>query len=269
MENSLNQIKISVIIPSFNQAEYIEETLLSVIKQNYRWLELIVIDGGSTDGSVEIIRKYESFISYWISEPDGGQTKALIKGFNKSTGDILCWLNSDDLHEPNTLHEVATYFDNHTEIDMVYGNSLWIDFEGKPLRYQREIPFNRFLWLYTYNYIPGMSAFWRRTIYDQVGGLDPNFDLAMDADLWSRFAEVGRLAHEPKVWSQMRFYPEQKNQKLRHLSNIEDQIIRSRIWGAERPLLYAQKKIIAQSLRIAWKLVSGCYTINYKRYLER
>ena len=198
--------KISVVIPSFNQARFIQNTLLSVINQKYPALELIVIDGGSTDGSVDIIKKYDQYISYWVSEPDGGQTNGLIKGFKRATGEILCWLNSDDLHTPNTLREVADCFRKHPNVDAIFGDSIWIDERGTPLRVQREIPFNRFIWMYTYNYIPGMSMFWRKHLYQKSGGLNPEYNLAMDADLWIRFADMGRLKHVRTVWSHMRFY---------------------------------------------------------------
>lgn len=261
--------KISVVVPSYNQAKFLKESLQSIIEQNYPNLELIVIDGGSTDGSVEVIKTYEKYITYWVSEPDGGQTKGLIKGFNHATGDIQCWLNSDDLLVKGTLAYVALYFKLNPHIDAVFGNALWIDAENQPLREQREIPFNRFIWMYTYNYIPGMSMFWRKYIYERVGGLNPEFDLAMDADLWIRFAEVGKIAHVPEIWSHMRFYPEQKNRRLRDKSDAEDLRIRERYWGTTQPSFYNLKKAIAYTWRIVWKLLTGCYSLNYKRYMEQ
>lgn len=260
--------KISVVVPSFNQGRFLQETLRSVIDQQYENLELIVIDGGSTDDSVEIIQKYAPSLSYWVSEPDGGQTKGIIKGFKRSTGEIQCWLNSDDLHEPYTLREVAQYFLCHPGIDAVFGNALWIDESGRSLREQREIPFNKFIWLHTYNYVPGMSMFWRRAIYERVGGLDPMFDLAMDADLWIRFAHAGRIDHVRKVWSRMRFYASQKNRQFRERSNYEDSVIRRRYWGTSLPVLLQLKQTIAQCMRIGWKCAIGCYPFGYQRYME-
>ena len=261
--------KISVVIPSFNQAGYLGQTLDSVLAQRYSNLELIVIDGGSKDDSVEILRRYAPHLSYWVSEPDQGQTHALIKGFAHASGEIFCWLNSDDLFEPGTLAEVVDFFTRNPQADAVFGDAIWIDAEGQLLRHQREIPFNRFLWLYTYNYIPGMSMFWRREIYDRTGGLNPDFNLAMDADLWIRFADIGQIGHVRRFWSRVRFYPEQKNRRLRASSNIEDQRIRVRYWGCESPPFYRMKKVLALAMRVAWKLVTGCYTISYKRHLDR
>ena len=265
----MNYPKISVVIPSFNQEKYIEKALLSVINQNYPNLELIVIDGGSIDGSLGLIRKYDSNISYWVSELDGGQTQGLIKGFRKSTGEIQCWLNSDDMHTNHTLYDVANYFINHPSVDAVYGHCLWVDAEDLPLREQREIPFNRFIWTYTYNYIPGQSMFWRKTIYDKVGGLNSEFNCAMDADLWRRFADVGCIGHVRKVWSIMRFYPEQKNRSLRNVSDMEDMQIRRRYWkNNEIPPYYGIRRLYAYAIRIGWKLLTGCYPIGYNRYME-
>ena len=261
--------KFSVIVISYNQGRFIEETLLSIINQNYPNLELIVIDGGSTDNSIDIIKHFSNYFSYWVSEPDGGQTHGLIKGFSRSTGEIQCWLNSDDLHEENTLFEVARYFLEHPKVDAVFGDATWINENNQVLRRQCEIPFNKYIWMYTYNYIPGMSMFWRKALYEKAGGLNAEFDLAMDADLWIRFSDVGQIKHVPRMWSRMRFYPEQKNRRLRLKSNQEELVIRSRYCGAEKPLLYQLNRIIAYAIRFAWKLSTGCYNWNYKRYMER
>lgn len=261
--------KISVIVPSYNQGHYLGLTLASIVEQQYPNLELVVMDGGSTDNSVEVIQHYERSITYWQSQKDGGQTAALVDGFRRSSGDIQCWLNSDDLHFPYTLHEVARYFDEHPAVDAVYGDTAWVDANGVELRKQREIGFYRFLWMYTYNYIPGMSMFWRRAIYEQAGGLDASFNLAMDADLWIRMADIGRIEHVRRLWSMMRYYPEQKNVRLRERSDQEDLRIRSRYWKEGKPSLYAFKRSIASISRISLKAVAGCYGLGYRRDLRR
>lgn len=256
-------------MPSYNQGEFLERTLRSVLDQNYPNLELIVMDGGSTDNSVDIIRRYEDRIAYWVSEKDNGQTDALARGFARSTGDIQCWLNSDDLHEPGVLFRVAEYLAEHPDIDAVYGSTRWIDAEDRQLRVHHEMPFNLFIWLHTYNYIPGMSMFWRRGIYERVGGLDPSFNLAMDADLWSRISRDGRIGHVREIWSSMRFYPEQKNRALRAASDSEDDKIRAREWGTETPPLLTVKRWLAQAIRVVWKFTTGCYLPGYRRQLEK
>ena len=129
-----------MVTPSFNQGQYIEATIKSVLDQGYPNLEYIIMDGGSTDGTVEILEKYSDQLTYWVSEPDEGQTDALIKGFDRASGDILCWLCSDDLFEARTLQEVAETFVEHPDWEVVYGDSFWIDADGRPIRFKREIP---------------------------------------------------------------------------------------------------------------------------------
>jgi glycosyltransferase involved in cell wall biosynthesis len=258
------------VVPSFNQARYLPACLDSVLSQDYPDVELIVMDGGSTDGSADVLRSYGDRLAYWVSAPDGGQTRALIEGFRRSTGEIQCWLNSDDLHEPGALFDVAAYFTKHAEVDAVFGNAIWVDAAGKFLRMQKEIPFNRFLWTYTYNYIPGMSTFWRRSVYEKVGGLDARFDLAMDADLFIRFADAGaRIAHVDRTWSRIRFYAAQKNRRLRARSDEEDLAIRRRYWGRDTPRFYALKRFVARGIRFLWRLLSGCYGRGYRVDLGR
>lgn len=251
--------KISIVIPTYNQDKYIEETLLSVISQNYPNLELIVIDGGSADDTLQIIEKYDENISYWVSEPDSGQTHALIKGFNLATGDIYSWLCSDDLHEPNTLMAVADYFISHPQEKVVFGDCSWIDVHGKPIRPFREIPFNQFIWLHTHNYIPQPSTFWKASLYHEVGGLDLNFNYAMDADLWIRFAQEASIKHVNAFWSRFRQYPEQKNQAHREMSNREDERIRERYIGNQPNFIRILLSIIAKTIRVFWKFFSGKY----------
>lgn len=251
--------KISVVTPSFNQGQYIEATIRSVLDQGYPDLEYIVMDGGSTDNTVEILEKYSDELAYWVSEPDEGQTDALIKGFDRATGDIMCWLCSDDLYESRTLHEVAEAFLVHPDWQVVYGDSFWIDADSRPLRFKREIGYNRFVWMYDHNYLPQPSTFWRRGIYERVDGLDPRMKLAMDGDLWARFAEHTTLHHLPRAWSRMRYYPEQKNLRLRSTSDIEDAQIRDRYLPPEPAWLRRAKWFPAKGLRVALKLARRAY----------
>lgn len=250
---------VSVVTPSYNQARFIGDTIESVRATGYPNIEHIIIDGGSTDGSQEVIEKYADDLAYWVSEPDEGQTHALIKGFERATGEILCWLNSDDLFEPWTLHEVVATFDRRTDLDWVYGDATWIDVNGEVIQPKKEHGFSRFIWMYDHNFVPQPSTFWRADLYRQVGGLDPTFDLAMDADLWIRFAEVSRPGHVRRPWSRMRFYPEQKNTAMRGMSGREGSAIRRRYISPGR-LEYRTKRILARSLRAAWKTAAGCYS---------
>jgi glycosyltransferase involved in cell wall biosynthesis len=255
----MNLPKISLITPSFNQVRFIEATFESVFRQNYPNLEYIVMDGGSTDGTVDIIKRYSDRFAYWVSESDRGQTDALVKGFDRATGDIFCWLCSDDILEPNTLHEVAQFFQSNADAQFVYGDTIWIDDYDRLIKYRKETNFNQFIFLYEHNFIPQPSAFWRRDLYKQVGGLNPTFNMAMDTDMWMRCAQVTELHHVRRYWSRMRLYAEQKTQRLKSTTPQEDQKIRQRYYGDEPDWSFRAKKMYAKSLRLTWKLSTGCY----------
>jgi glycosyltransferase involved in cell wall biosynthesis len=257
--DSVKWPKISIVTPSFNQAGYIEETIKCVLDQHYPNLEYIIMDGGSTDGSAEIIERYADRLAYWTSEPDGGQTDALAKGFARAKGDIMGWLCSDDLLEPQALFEVAETFMLNPDWQVVYGDSQWIDGKGSLIRPIKEIDFNRFVWMYDYNFLPQPSTFWRRGIYERVGGIDPRFNLAMDADLWARFAEHTALHHVPRRWSSQRYYEGQKNLRMREDSDREDALIRSRYLPKESVGNHRGKRIAAKGLRVVLRLARGAY----------
>lgn len=255
--------RISLVTCSYQQRRYLDATMRSVLGQAYPNLEYIVIDGGSTDGSVDVIRRYEKDLTYWISEPDQGQTDALIKGFSRATGDICGWLCSDDLLLPNALSTVAQFFADNPQADAVYGDCLWIDASGHPIRPKREMHFSRFVFLHDYDYIPQPSMFWRRSLYEAVGGLDPYFHMAMDSDLWERFSSHGKIAHIPVYLSCMRMYPEQKTSlpNLKPRGRHEGDLVITR--GSRlariapmRPML----RVLARALRVAYKARAGGYT---------
>ncbi len=251
--------RISVVTPSYNQGRYLEQTLRSVLDQDYAELEYIVVDGGSTDASAEIISRYADRLAFWSSEPDGGQTDALIKGFAIATGDIMCWLNADDLFEPWTLADVGAYFASRPEARAVYGDGTLIDAAGRPTGRKREPGFNRFIWLHDHNFIPQPSAFWRRDLYDQVGGLNPALEMSMDADLWIRFADVTRVQHVRRDWSRIRRHREQKSRLRRADTAREDRAIRRNYVRSASPARRGATKVLAKAMRVGWKLAKGCY----------
>ena len=192
--------------PSLNQAEFLEETIRSVLLQQYPNREYVVIDGGSTDGSVDIIRKYERWLSYWTSEPDHGQSHAINKGVSRATGEIVAWLNSDDTYRPGALAAAAAAAARHPDATVVYGNANWIDADGRVLRPVLSLPYDREYLLIQANCIPQSSAFLQRRAFVDAGGLDESLHFAMDYDLWLRLDQTCRLVHVPDVWSHARIH---------------------------------------------------------------
>jgi glycosyltransferase involved in cell wall biosynthesis len=184
--------RISIVTPSYNQAQFIEETIRSVLLQGYSDLEYIIMDGGSTDGSVEIIRKYEPWLSYLHIGPDGGQAPALVEGFSKATGDILAWLNSDDRYRPGALARVAGFFTKRRKLAFGSGDVHHIDSDGHLVKRIWAVRPTRFL---TANLgvhcWPQQGCFYSRWAYDKVGGIDEGLQFCMDRDLFIRLAGIG------------------------------------------------------------------------------
>jgi glycosyltransferase involved in cell wall biosynthesis len=251
---------ISVVTCAFQQERYLERAKRSVLEQHYPRLEYIVVDGGSNDGSAETIRRYGHALAYRESGPDRGQTDALVKGFRLASGEIHGSLCSDELLLPGALDAVAAFFSTRPRAMAVYGDALWIDAEGRFLRPKKEMDFNRFVSRHDHNCIPQPSMFWRSALYDAVNGLDPGFDLAMDADLWDRFAALTRVEHMPRYLSCMRWYPQQKTRSRRTEGGQEDRAIRARGGAAGRHALVEKALwMLAHCVRVAEKTRSGCY----------
>lgn len=202
--------RISIITPSFNQAQYLEKTILSVLGQNYPNLEYMIVDGGSTDGSVDIIRKYSSCLSWWVSETDHGQAEAINKGFSRVTGDLVAWLNSDDMYLKGTLQAVVQAFEENPQCGMVYGDVLSLDGEDHPINVQRFGP-RSLEELMSFQIIGQPSVFMRRSILEKAGYLDPQFHFLLDHHLWLRTAHAAPLYSSGQVWSAARFHADAKN----------------------------------------------------------
>lgn len=205
-----NQPLVSIVTPSYNQARFLEATMQSVFNQSYPNLEYFVIDGGSTDGSLEIIKRHAGKLAGWVSEPDRGQTEAINKGFARASGQIMAWLNSDDTYEPHAVAEAVAALQAQPEVGLVYGDANFIDEHG--------IKIGRFPAAQTdyrrlrrgYVHLPQQSAFWRAPLWAEVGPLDPNLYFAMDYDLWLRLAKISELRYHPRVWANFRLHSDSK-----------------------------------------------------------
>jgi glycosyltransferase involved in cell wall biosynthesis len=193
-------LKISIITPCFNAEKYIEKTIKSVISQDYPNLEYIVIDGGSTDGTIDIVNQYKDKINVFVSEKDKGQYDAINKGLNLATGDVMAWLNADDVYFPWTLKTIDTLFNTFDEIKWISGKPAFMDQDdllttiyngipAKPAKFIKEGYFRDNL----FGYLQQESMFWRKEVLDNCGSLHLQYPLAADFELWTRYAQKYEL----------------------------------------------------------------------------
>lgn len=203
--------KISVITPSYNQAAYLERTILSVLDQGYPELEYIIIDGGSTDGSVDIIRKYADRLAYWVSEPDRGQSDAINKGLRMASGDWVAWQNSDDIFYPGTFAALARAANKNPQVDLIIGNMNLIDKQDKVLRDMKYVrPTYRAL-LAEGMVLTNQAAFWRRSVHQAAGYLDESLHYAFDYEWFIRvLRHHPQACHVNMVWGGLRLHEETK-----------------------------------------------------------
>lgn len=203
--------RISIVTPSYNQASYLEETILSVIGQGYPNLEYIVMDGGSSDGSVDIIRRYEEHLAYWVSKRDGGQCDALNRGLARATGDILAWLNSDDTYEPGALSTVAEIFWGNPATRLAHGEGWYMDDAGVRLRPCKFVR-GEFRSSYIANRDPILqqSAFWTRELWEEVGPLNETLHWVFDWDWFIRAHQRSEFHYIPCFLANYRVHPQAK-----------------------------------------------------------
>jgi len=254
---------IAIVTPSYQQGAYLERTIRSVIEQEYPRLEYVVQDGGSTDGSVAIIERYADRLAAWSSGPDDGQADAVTVGLARTSGEIMAWLNSDDLLLPGTLAYVAAYFRDHPDVDVIYGHRVVINPQGLEIG-RWVLPTHRASAICWVDYIPQETMFWRRSIWEAVGGLDTSFGFALDWELIVRFAEAGaRFVRVPRFLGAFTAHPAQKSQAARaDLGEREIRRIRAKIagtplrrwWCRARSVGYLMRSVLyywAYRLRIA------------------
>ena len=214
--------KITIVTPSYNQGKFVEETIRSVLLQGYPNLEYIIIDGGSTDNSVEVIKKYGSWLTYWVSEPDRGQSHAINKGWRRSTGEILAWLNSDDMYEPEGLRKATEFLVTHPNVDMVYGDCRMISEDSRTVGLCPTSPFDIKKLLCFEGSICQQTVFLRKRTLDLVGDVDERLHVVMDTDLWIKIALAGlKIQYIPELLGAFRIYPENKTSSLWELSSQE------------------------------------------------
>jgi glycosyltransferase involved in cell wall biosynthesis len=231
----MNSPLVSIITPSYNQGDFIEETILSVLNQTYKNIEYIIIDGGSNDNSVDVIKKYQSKLTYWVSEKDEGQADAINKGFKKASGEYLCWINSDDLLYSDFIEKRIKEFEMNPGVDLIYGDvDQGASFDEKVLRKGKQINFNSVL-KSAYIPIPQQSAIWKNSIIYSVGQLNVKWQVLLDFDYFLRIVKTKKIKYITGSVAFFRNHGESKSVKQKkmwikelelysHESNLRDLI---------------------------------------------
>jgi len=263
---------VSIVTPSFNQARYLETTLRSVLGQDYPHIEYLVVDGGSTDGSVEIIQRYADRLAWWVSEPDRGQADGINKGLRRAQGEIVAWLNSDDVYAPWAVREAVATFQRHPEAGLVFGDALSIDATGRAFHTLKAGPWGLDE-LMTFHILTQPAVFMRRDVAAQVGFLDEDFHFLLDHRLWLKIAARARLVYVPRIWAFARYHTEAKN--AAHADRFGEEALRLARWLAEDPAyaeayarLHRQVWAAAYRFRARYLLDAGRYPAALGNYLR-
>jgi glycosyltransferase involved in cell wall biosynthesis len=201
---------VTIVTPSYNQGDYLEATIQSVLHQDYPAIEYLVVDGGSSDNSVEIIRRYDKNINWWVSEKDAGQSDAINKGLRRARGEIVAWLNSDDIYESGAVSAAVDIFRANPLAGLVYGDARSIDAQGKQFNLMRARQYD-LVDLLSFEIICQPASFMRRSILEQVNYLDPSYHLLMDHLLWIMMAQKATIIYTPQIWASARYHAQAKN----------------------------------------------------------
>jgi glycosyltransferase involved in cell wall biosynthesis len=250
VEETTNPL-VSIVTPSYNQAQFLEETICSVIRQDYEAIEYIVIDGGSTDGSLEIIKRYKEQLAYWISEPDKGQVDAINKGLRMAKGDIVAWINSDDLYMAGAVREAVETLQKNPEVGMVYGDGIMVDAEGNLLDRHTYRTYS-VLDLLCFEVLLQPTVFMRREILERVGYLSEAYDLILDHDLWIKIAAYTPILHVPSFWAVERTHESAKTiaQASTFVREAEKLIEKAEESQSLKALIARERSLIYSSLHV-------------------
>lgn len=258
---------ITIITPSFNQAAFLEETITSVLEQNYPNLQYIIVDGGSTDGSVDIIRKYAGALDYWVSEKDRGQSHALNKGLQRASGDLIAYINSDDYYLPDTFNAIATCFIAHPEVDLLHGRCRFVDEKGERIggRFGNISDYAEMLdlwdvWWKERNFVQP-EVFWTKRVSDQIGLFREDLHWVMDYEYWARIFRAGGKARRVDAEiACFRFQANQKSTQPRRTADELLQVVEPLIWEKPTRLSWSQQR----ELKGKW-----IFDVLFRREAER
>jgi glycosyltransferase involved in cell wall biosynthesis len=252
-------LRVSIVTPSYNQAEFLEETIRSVLEQGYPDLEYIIVDGGSKDGSVDIIRKYEDHLAWWVSERDGGQGEAINKGFARVTGDIIGWINSDDYYLPGAIQAAVKVFEENPDLGLIFGDVLAINGEGEPINVMTYGDWGLDE-LLQFNIIGQPSVFFRRSVLEKAGALDLTYHYLLDHELWLRFAQQAPIRYVRQRWSAARYHAQAKN--VSQSPKYGADAYRIVNWIANEPALAERYR------RLHRRILAGAHRINARYSLD-
>ncbi|MBI3159761.1 MAG: glycosyltransferase [Chloroflexi bacterium] len=256
---SLLMTAVSIITPSYNQAAFLKDAIESVLAQDVPGLEYIVIDGGSTDGSVEIIRDYAGRLAYWASEPDSGQADAINKGLARARGDVVAWLNSDDVYRPGAVGSALAALDADPALAVVYADLDSMDAEGRVFHTIRYAPYT-LLDLLAFRIIGQPTVFFRRAALERAGRLDPGYHFLLDHHLWLRLAQHGGMRYLPQTLAAARHHPAAKN--TAQAARFGEEVYRILDWAKAQPAL---KPLIEEHPRKVW---GGAHRLNARYLLD-
>lgn len=265
-----NQPLVSIITPSYNQAAYLEYTLQSVLQQEYTPIEYLVIDGNSTDGSQEIIQRYAHRLAWWVSEPDSGQSEAINKGFRRAKGEIIAWVNSDDLLLPGAVQEAVAALQTQTNVSMVFSDALTIDAHGQPINrfdfrkalgIKPNAPVDYLSLFLRFRIICQPAVFIRRQALEQTSLLDPSYHFMLDHHLWIRLASIAPALYVPEqLWAAARHHPAAKN--TTQAAAFSQEILRLLDWIQNQPQLAPVVK------QIRPQIYGGAYRLSARYLLD-
>ena len=246
---------VSIITPSYNQGCFIEETIKSVLAQDYKNIEYLIIDGGSSDNTVDIIKRYNSKLK-WISEKDEGQADAINKGIKMSKGEIIYWLNSDDTLLPGVITNVIECFLRNPTTALVYGKSFFIDSNGKTIG---NVPFEPFIYetFAVINYIPQPSAFFKREVYNVLNGFDTSMHYAFDYDLWIRIAQKFDVTFIPEYLSCYRLHKTSKTVSKAHALDFDRE-------NLETVIKYYNRAPVNRLYVYSYSFIESRYSISFR-----
>ena len=250
---------VSIITPSFNQARYLEQTIQSVLEQDYPSIEYIVVDGASTDGSVDVIEKYANKLAWWVSEKDSGQADAINKGFLRATGEIVAWLNSDDYYLPGAISAAVKAFEENPDVLLVYGNMLAVDERGNSFNalHYKQLTLQDLL---CFQIIGQPAVFFRREVLSKAGMLDPTFHFLLDHHLWIRIAQHGRILHVDQTWAAARYHAEAKNRAK--AAEFGREAFRVLAWAESQPNLGEAIRPVERRARASAHRVDARYLLD-------